>query len=99
MANTRRNRRGILGTVYSPIHQVFGFGKNGTRAVTRGVQRVLNTGINTVDSVGTAVSSRGNRAIYNLTSGVGKVFTRKSRRGGRRANRKSRRANRRSRRN
>lgn len=102
MAKTRRNRRGgastrknrgIVSTIYSPIHHAFLAGEEAVSAVTNTARNVVRTGIRGVDKVGRSVTGHADAAVRN-------VFSRKRRGGKRRAgSRKSRKASRKSRKN
>ena len=92
MPNTRRNRksRGVVSTLYSPLHHAFVAGEEVASAITNTARNVVRTGIRGVDKVGRSVTGHADAAVRN-------VFSRK-RRGGKRSGRKSRKASRKTRR-
>lgn len=88
MANTRKNRSGFLGRLYSPVN--------------RGLQAVGNVGKEVTGTVGnvfgrtvTGVRRVGNTVTGRVNQGVGELLRGKSRRGGRRNRRNTMRRNRR----
>ena len=99
MAKTRRNRhggastrrnRGIVSTIYSPIHHAFLAGEEAVSAVTNTARNVVRTGIRGVDKIGRSVTGHADSAVRN-------VFSRKRRGGSRKASRKNRKASRKNR--
>lgn len=95
MPNTRRNRksRGVVSTLYSPLHHAFVAGEEVASAITNTARNVVRTGIRGVDKVGRSVTGHADAAVRN-------VFSRKRRGGKRRTgSRKNRKANRKTRRN
>jgi len=89
MPNTRRNRsrknRGLASTLYGPVKQGLGGVENVFSALTRTADGFAKVGIRGVNSIGTKITGRIDKAGSNLGSGL---FSRK-RRGGRRASRKN----------
>jgi hypothetical protein len=82
---TRRGLR-IFSGLFSPISHVLRAGKKSVGAVTNTAKGVVGKGINGVDRFGRGITNEMNAAVGNL----GRRFTRKNRKGGRRASRKNR---------
>lgn len=82
---SKRTRRGLMSTLYSPFHQVFVAGENATGAITNTTRNVVKTAIRGVDRIGRSVTSHADSAVRGLVSRKGgRRGSRKSRRGGRR---------------
>jgi hypothetical protein len=74
--NTRRNnlmggRRGIFGTLYSPVSHLLGAAGNATGAVTNTTRNVVRRGLGGVNKVGRSVTGHANKAISNFGKGLG----------------------------
>ena len=76
-SSTRKNRRGIFGRVYSPLHHLLSATRNVSNSLFNRSKAVIGEGIGIVDNTGSAVTRHANMAVRNLTSGMG----RKKRRG------------------
>lgn len=67
---SRKSRRGggLLGRLYGPIHQAFGFAENTVGTVTGTASGMARQGLRGVNSIGRSITSRGNKAVSNLVS-------------------------------
>jgi hypothetical protein len=88
---TRKNRKGIFGRVYSPLHHLLSATRNVSNSLLNRSKRVLGEGIGIVDNTGRALTRHANMAVSDLTSGMMKKK--------RRSTAKKTRKNRRNRRN
>lgn len=93
MVRRSTRRRGLFGTIYSPVSHLLQATGNAVGAVTNTTRNVVRRGLKGVNSVGKGVTGHANSAVRNVFSRKG----RKSRLAG--GKRKSRRANRKNRRN
>lgn len=67
----RGGRRGIFGTLYSPVSHLLGAAGNATGAVTNTTRNVVRRGLGGVNKVGRSVTGHANKAISNFGKGLG----------------------------
>ncbi len=68
--NTRKNRKGIFGRVYSPLHHLLAATRNVTGSFFNRGKRVLHEGLAVVDNTGKSLTRHANMAVKNVTSGI-----------------------------
>lgn len=74
------SRRGIFGTVYSPVSHLIQAAENSVNAVTRGTSGIVRTGLGTVNKVGKSITGHADAAIRNVVSRKNRKGSRKNRR-------------------
>jgi hypothetical protein len=84
-SRSRSRGHGPITTLYSPVHHGIGALRNVTRSGIGAASSMLNAGLGGIDNAASRVASRANMALDNIYKGtVGRVMSRRRRRGGRR---------------
>ena len=92
-------RRGLFGTLYSPISHTLRAARSSVNAVANTSKGVVGLGLRGLNRIGHSVTGHANMAVGNVVRVVGKKGLRLLSRRGRNSRRNTRRGTRRNRRN